>query len=121
MSRAARRSAQESCLIRRNAAALILNLVYGWKVTDNDDRFTSMLPIAFESNARLSLPGRWWVEGMPFFGLECVSYLNGFQEQYHLTGPNGKYKAAFTIARPLDERGEEFIPPPEYENVGILW
>jgi hypothetical protein len=29
--------------------------------------------------------------------------------------------AAFTIAKPLDERGEEFTPPPEYENVGILW
>ncbi|KAG2341989.1 cytochrome P450 [Suillus weaverae] len=28
---------------------------------------------------------------------------------------------AFTIAKPLDERGEEFTPPLEYENVGVFW
>ncbi|KAG1771257.1 cytochrome P450, partial [Suillus occidentalis] len=50
----------------RNAAAVILNLAYGWKVTGDDDRFSTMIRLAFESNARLSLPGRWWVEGMPF-------------------------------------------------------
>ncbi|KAG1884670.1 cytochrome P450 [Suillus subluteus] len=29
--------------------------------------------------------------------------------------------AAFTIAKQLDEMGEEIIPPVEFENVGVLW
>ncbi|KAG2035689.1 cytochrome P450 [Suillus americanus] len=29
--------------------------------------------------------------------------------------------AVFTIAKPLDERGEEITPPAEFENVGVLW
>ncbi|KAG1840272.1 cytochrome P450 [Suillus subalutaceus] len=52
--------------IRRNTAAIVLNLAYGWKVADDNDHFVKMLSVAFESNAILSLPGRWWVEGMPF-------------------------------------------------------
>ncbi|KAG2138718.1 cytochrome P450 [Suillus bovinus] len=52
--------------IRRNTAAIFLNIAYGWKLADNDDHLVSMLQVAFDSIATLCLPGRWWVEGMPF-------------------------------------------------------
>ncbi|KAG1813161.1 cytochrome P450 [Suillus subaureus] len=50
--------------IGKNAAAVVLYLAYGWKVTD-DDHLVSMLQEAFDSTAVLIRPGRWWVEGMP--------------------------------------------------------
>jgi hypothetical protein len=28
--------------------------------------------------------------------------------------------AAFTIAKPLNERGEEITPPTEFESIGVL-
>ncbi|KAG1805788.1 cytochrome P450 [Suillus subaureus] len=51
--------------IKRNTAAVILYLAYGWKVIDNDDYWIRRLQDAFESSAILSQPGRWFVEVMP--------------------------------------------------------
>ncbi|KIK41645.1 hypothetical protein CY34DRAFT_805807 [Suillus luteus UH-Slu-Lm8-n1] len=51
--------------IRRNTGAIVLNIIYGWKVTDNDP-LVSMLQATFDSSAKINVPGHWWVEGMPF-------------------------------------------------------
>jgi hypothetical protein len=49
----------------RNTGAIILYVIYGWKVTDNDP-LVSMLQATFDTTAKINVPGRWWVEGMPF-------------------------------------------------------
>ncbi|KAG1747590.1 cytochrome P450 [Suillus lakei] len=51
--------------IKRNAAAVVLNLAYGSKVTENVDYFIGILREGFETNAILYQPGRWLVEVMP--------------------------------------------------------
>ncbi|KIK35267.1 hypothetical protein CY34DRAFT_812300 [Suillus luteus UH-Slu-Lm8-n1] len=51
--------------IRRNAATVILYLAYGWKVTENNDYFISILRESLEISAMLSQPGRWLVEAIP--------------------------------------------------------
>ncbi|KAG1747609.1 cytochrome P450 [Suillus lakei] len=51
--------------IRRNAAAVVLNLAYGWKVTDNVDYLIGILRESSETSAILFQPGRWLVEVMP--------------------------------------------------------
>ncbi|KAG1747611.1 cytochrome P450 [Suillus lakei] len=51
--------------IGRNAAAVVLNLAYGWKVTENVDYFIGILREGFETNVILTQPGRWLVEVIP--------------------------------------------------------
>ncbi|KAG0694046.1 cytochrome P450 [Suillus ampliporus] len=51
--------------IRRNAAAVVLNLAYGWKVTKNDDYFIGIMQESFTTTAILTQPGRWLVELIP--------------------------------------------------------
>ncbi|KAG1742796.1 cytochrome P450 [Suillus paluster] len=51
--------------IRRNAAAVVLNLAYGWKVTKNDDYLIGILQEKIAMSAILSRPGRWLVEVIP--------------------------------------------------------
>ncbi|KAG2041285.1 cytochrome P450 [Suillus americanus] len=51
--------------IKRNTAAVILYLTYGWKVIDNDDYWIRKIQDGFESGAMLAQPGRWFVEVMP--------------------------------------------------------
>ncbi|KAG0694047.1 cytochrome P450 [Suillus ampliporus] len=51
--------------IRRNAAAIVLNLAYGWKVTKNDDYFIGILQEGLAISTILSQPGRWLVEVIP--------------------------------------------------------
>jgi hypothetical protein len=49
----------------RNSAAIVLNLAYGWKVTQNDDYFIRVLEEGIVLNANLMEPGRWLVEAIP--------------------------------------------------------
>ncbi|KAG1813916.1 cytochrome P450 [Suillus subaureus] len=51
--------------IKRNSAAVVLYLAYGWKVTQNDDYFIGILKEGSEISAMLSQPGRWLVEAIP--------------------------------------------------------
>ncbi|KAG2147440.1 cytochrome P450 [Suillus bovinus] len=51
--------------IKRNAAAVVLNLAYGWKVTENNDHFISILQESMALSAILAEPGRWLVEAIP--------------------------------------------------------
>ncbi|KAG1868231.1 cytochrome P450 [Suillus subalutaceus] len=51
---------------------------------------------------RRRCPGSHLVEASLYLNISCIL-------------------AAFTIAKPLDERGEEITPPPEYENIGPVW
>ncbi|KAG2153555.1 cytochrome P450 [Suillus bovinus] len=51
--------------IRRNVAAIVLNLVYGWKVTENNDYITGILQESVEIGTILFQPGRWLVEAIP--------------------------------------------------------
>ncbi|KAG0699536.1 cytochrome P450 [Suillus ampliporus] len=51
--------------IRRNTAAVVLNLAYGWKVTKNDDYLINILGDGLVMSAILSQPGRWLIEVMP--------------------------------------------------------
>lgn len=51
--------------IKRNTAAVVLYLVYGWKVTENNDYFIDILQEGIKISAMLSQPGRWLVEAIP--------------------------------------------------------
>ncbi|KAG2341949.1 cytochrome P450 [Suillus weaverae] len=51
--------------IKRNAAGVVLDLAYGWKVTKNDDYFIGVLQEGMEISAMLFQPGRWFVEVIP--------------------------------------------------------
>ncbi|KAJ8590794.1 cytochrome P450 [Rhizopogon salebrosus TDB-379] len=51
--------------IRRNTAAVVLNLAYGWKVTQNDDYFIRALQQGMVIFTMLVQPGRWLVEAIP--------------------------------------------------------
>ncbi|KAG1742799.1 cytochrome P450 [Suillus paluster] len=51
--------------IKRNAAAVVLNLAYGWKVTKNDDCLIGIVQEGLAMSAILSQPGRWLVEVIP--------------------------------------------------------
>lgn len=53
----------------RNSAAVVLNLAYGWKVTQNDDYFIRVMQEGVALSAILSQPGRWLVEVIP----SCMS------------------------------------------------
>ncbi|KAG1718693.1 cytochrome P450 [Suillus lakei] len=51
--------------VKRNAAAVVLNLAYDWKVTENVDYLIGILRESFKINAILFQPGRWLIEVMP--------------------------------------------------------
>ncbi|KAG1788222.1 cytochrome P450 [Suillus plorans] len=51
--------------IRRNVGAVVLNVAYGWKVSENNDYFIGILQEGKEVIAMLSEPGRWLVEAIP--------------------------------------------------------
>ncbi|KAK0231460.1 cytochrome P450 [Armillaria fumosa] len=52
--------------LRRNAGAVVLDLAYGWPVTNDDDYFVSLMEEAFALHKQVVQPGRWLVEVMPF-------------------------------------------------------
>jgi len=52
--------------IRRNAGAVILKVAYGYQVKDDNDPLVQLLEEGFKSAGRLNVPGKYWVEFMPF-------------------------------------------------------
>jgi len=52
--------------MRRNAVAVILKVAYGYQVENDDDALVRVLDDGFKHLARLSVPGKYWVEFMPF-------------------------------------------------------
>ncbi|KAG2067299.1 cytochrome P450 [Suillus decipiens] len=51
--------------IKRNTAATVLYLAYGWKVTENVDYFINILLEGMKISLTLTQPGRWLVEVIP--------------------------------------------------------
>ncbi|KAG1902565.1 cytochrome P450 [Suillus fuscotomentosus] len=51
--------------IRTNTAAVVLNVAYGWKVTENSDYLINILKESMEMSAILAQPGRWLVDTVP--------------------------------------------------------
>jgi len=50
----------------RNSVAIIMNVAYGYQVTDEDDRFVRLLEDSLQLNGLLNVPGKFWVESLPF-------------------------------------------------------
>lgn len=51
---------------RRNAGAVILEISYGWSVTDADDKFVKLIEDGFKVQAEIARPGRWYVDIFPW-------------------------------------------------------
>ncbi|TFY81323.1 hypothetical protein EWM64_g2686 [Hericium alpestre] len=52
--------------IRRNAGAVILKVTYGWTVESDDDYFVELIRRGFELTTKLSRPGRFLVDSLPW-------------------------------------------------------
>ncbi|KAF8212348.1 cytochrome P450 [Mycena galopus ATCC 62051] len=52
--------------LRRNAAAVIMKIAYGYPVTANDDRFVQMAEEGIKIASMASPPGKWLVDSFPF-------------------------------------------------------
>ncbi|OAX32366.1 cytochrome P450, partial [Rhizopogon vinicolor AM-OR11-026] len=110
--------------IKRNSAAIILNLAYGWKVTQNDDYFIGVVQEGVVLSTILNRPGRWLVEVIPSLrfvpswfpgaGFKRVAFDTG-QKLSRLDAipfqwvkqqiQSGSYMPSFTSAQLLPEDG----------------
>ncbi|KAJ6567325.1 cytochrome P450 [Mycena vulgaris] len=52
--------------LRRNAAAVIMNIAYGYPVTHNDDHFVALAEEGIKIASMASGPGKWLVDSFPF-------------------------------------------------------
>ncbi|TBU25958.1 cytochrome P450 [Dichomitus squalens] len=122
---------------RRNAAAIILEIAYGWQVNSNDDYFVSLMEESFKLHAEIVRPGRWLVDAYPIlrfvpswfpgggFHKQAEIYRGQFaridqiphawaKEQLH----SGTYTPSFTSRYMLKEDGS--APSDEEEDI-IKW
>ncbi|KAJ7092962.1 cytochrome P450 [Mycena belliarum] len=52
--------------LRRNAAAVIMKIAYGYSVTRNDDHFVALAEEGMRVGSLAGAPGKWLVDSLPF-------------------------------------------------------
>jgi len=91
----------------RNAVAVILKVAYGYQVAEEGDPFVHIIEEGFRLSNNLVVPGKYWVEFMPFcqyssssmlnappifirlFSVQCGLYLTGFLGRDSSVMPRG--------------------------------
>jgi len=65
----------------RNAVAVILKVAYGYQVAEEGDPFVHIIEEGFRLSNNLVVPGKYWVEFMPF--CQCYLELNAQCAYFH--------------------------------------